>query len=81
MNPPSQVPARLYANKSNYVDNVGVDDDDDDGDGDDMIMVMMMAIINMMMMMIACRDRRCTLNVTTSSSCSQAHQQMDSIPL
>jgi len=82
MNPPCQVPARLYANKSNYVDNVGVDDDDEEEDGDDndMIMVMMMTIINMMMM-IACIDRRCTLNVTTSSACSQAHQQMDSIPM
>jgi hypothetical protein len=59
MNPPCQVPARLYANKSNYDDNVGVGDDDDDekdGDDDDNIYVMMIG-------------------------CSQAHQQMDSIPL
>ena len=46
MNPPCQVPARLYANKSNYDDNVGDDDDEkEDGDDDDMIMVMIMTII------------------------------------
>ena len=36
MNPPCQVPARLYANESNYHDNVGDDDDEkEDGDDDD----------------------------------------------